>query len=54
MNRTVAGSDDYPYVACPFCGAPISDRYLPYGVCQNCYGTTDAPDTLGDAPEWTL
>ena len=28
---------------CPGCGATITDRYLPYGVCQDCYGTADDP-----------
>ena len=28
---------------CPGCDDTITDRYLDYGVCGNCYGTTDDP-----------
>lgn len=32
-------------VNCPQCGGRISDRYMPFSVCQNCYGTTDDPES---------
>lgn len=28
------------------CGGEITPRYAPHGVCQNCYGTDDAPHSV--------
>ncbi len=30
-------------LVCPGCSGSISARYAPYGVCRDCYGTTDDP-----------
>jgi hypothetical protein len=43
-NALCVGDEHYLLPDCPGCGDTISVRYLPYGTCRNCYGTTDDPN----------
>jgi len=40
-DPTPTAENDAPI--CPGCDDPITPRYRRFGVCQNCYNTTDDP-----------